>query len=1026
MGGLVAVAFGLELVTGAGRALAQQRPLGVDVSDFQGNSVNWSNVQGSGIVFAWTKATEGASGEYVSQASFTINENAGKAAGVYMGAYHFAHPGQNPPASEASYFWSVAQPYVLADGKTLMPMLDMEVFTGLDGASSYSDWVNDWCVDIVSSAANTGVTVRPFIYVSACNAGEFDSTVSQWYSDIANYGTVNGGNNAQTGTPWSSCSGDDVWGAGVWHVWQYESVGSTPGISGNCDEDVYIGSLSTFTNTFIATVSGSGAIYYWDPQANTGSIPFTGSLTGTWETSDWSSSPGGQASPFAWVEGKAACFAANSGTGTPAFTLTMNANHVVAGFFDGGLNNPKACNVTITGAGVIGLASGAQAMDSKNGSDGSTAFLTISNTIAGDGQAVPEGNGQIFLYGTNTYSGGTALGFSSVPFSGIVNFNNDSSFGTGGITLQSVGTGGALVASGAAAINITNSVTVASATTNNFVGNAAGVTFSGPWSLGAALNIGSGSSASFLITISGAISGSGALTKYNPGILALSGPNTYTGANLFEAGTVRVSADNNLGGVPGSVTAASITLSNVTFNATGSFTLNSKRGITLKANSTISVAASQNLTYGGIMAGSGFGITKTTTGTLTLSGANTYSGATAVSQGTLALASGGSIGASAVTVSSGATLANTSTTTRTIGGATTLNSGALASFSGTGPGTLGKISVTGNLALNNNAITVNLSGSSLAAGTYRLMDCTGTLSGSANATPTLVGTALTAGLSASIATTTGAAGHFDLVISKATPTFVNLTTGAAATYGATAISLNGTVGATGPVYPAAGETISVAINGNAQNTTTSDSTGDFSINYNLAGVPASGAPYTITYSYAGDSTLTAASDTSTTLALNPLPAVLTGTRAFDGTNDAPANILSVANKVGSDAVTVASGSGMLAGASVGTEAITSFGTLALGGAAAGNYTLAGASGSVTITSTTFSIISSSIDSTGTNFIVTWQSTPGTSYRVIGSTNANTALATWTNVGSPIMATGATTSATNPINSSLNFFSVASP
>jgi hypothetical protein len=48
-------------------------------------------------------------------------------------------------------------------------------------------------------------------------------------------------------------------------------------------------------------------------------------------------------------------------------------------------------------------------------------------------------------------------------------------------------------------------------------------------------------------------------------------------------------------------------------------------------------------------------------------------------------------------------------------------------------------------------------------------------------------------------------------------------------------------------------------------------------------------------------------------------------------------------------VTVASGSGTLAGANVGSEAITSFGTLSLGGTAAGNYTLAGASGSVNIT-----------------------------------------------------------------------------
>ena len=39
---------------------------------------------------------------------------------------------------------SVAGSYTLADGKTIMPMLDMEVFSGLVSATSYSDWANQW------------------------------------------------------------------------------------------------------------------------------------------------------------------------------------------------------------------------------------------------------------------------------------------------------------------------------------------------------------------------------------------------------------------------------------------------------------------------------------------------------------------------------------------------------------------------------------------------------------------------------------------------------------------------------------------------------------------------------------------------------------------------------------------------------------------------------------------------------------------------------------------------------------------
>jgi hypothetical protein len=134
------------------RALAQ-RPLGVDVSSYQGGSINWSQVKSAGFVFAWTKATEG---EYYVDADFAINENNAKAAGVYMGAYDFCRPDLYTPASEASYFWSHAGSYIQGDGLTLNPMLDFETFNGFTGATSYSDWCNQWCNWIVSEGTIYG------------------------------------------------------------------------------------------------------------------------------------------------------------------------------------------------------------------------------------------------------------------------------------------------------------------------------------------------------------------------------------------------------------------------------------------------------------------------------------------------------------------------------------------------------------------------------------------------------------------------------------------------------------------------------------------------------------------------------------------------------------------------------------------------------------------------------------------------------------------------------------------------------
>src|SRR5579871_2192017 len=77
-----------------GRAQAQ-RPIGIDVSSYQGQP-NWGSVHGAGIVFAWAKATEGT---YGIDGDFTYNEGNGKAAGIYLGAYHFARPDLDSPGS---------------------------------------------------------------------------------------------------------------------------------------------------------------------------------------------------------------------------------------------------------------------------------------------------------------------------------------------------------------------------------------------------------------------------------------------------------------------------------------------------------------------------------------------------------------------------------------------------------------------------------------------------------------------------------------------------------------------------------------------------------------------------------------------------------------------------------------------------------------------------------------------------------------------------------------------------------------
>ena len=106
-------------------------------------------------------------------------------------------------------------------------------------------------------------------------------------------------------------------------------------------------------------------------------------------------------------------------------------------------------------------------------------------------------------------------------------------------------------------------------------------------------------------------------------------------------------------------------------------------------------------------------------------------------------------------------------------------------------------------------------------------------------------------------------------VSKGTPAISGVTNSQSIAYGTASVTLGGTVSATGGVYPANGETVTVTINGTPQNATISGGAGGFSVTYTTATIPASATPYTITYAYAGDANLNASpNNTSTALTVN--------------------------------------------------------------------------------------------------------------------------------------------------------------
>ena len=155
----------------------------------------------------------------------------------------------------------------------------------------------------------------------------------------------------------------------------------------------------------------------------------------------------------------------------------------------------------------------------------------------------------------------------------------------------------------------------------------------GPIALGVVtLEIGASDGSS---SYSGAISGTGGLTKSGAGTITLSGTNAYSGTTGINAGTLALDALNAID----ADSDVSIALGAALDLNGNSHTLASLAGAgnVVTGGGTLSANADDSSTvFSGVISGNG-GLTKVGAGTLTLSGANTYSGATAISAGTLQL-----------------------------------------------------------------------------------------------------------------------------------------------------------------------------------------------------------------------------------------------------------------------------------------------------------------------------------------------------------------------------------------------------
>ncbi len=348
-----------------------------------------------------------------------------------------------------------------------------------------------------------------------------------------------------------------------------------------------------------------------------------------------------------------------------------------------------------------------------------SADATYSGTIVGAGALTKAGSSTLTLSGSNTYTGKTTINAGIIKI-GADNVMPDSSevvlANTSGVALNVNGktdTIGSISGGGATGGNITLG-TGGALTVNQFTfGDFAGV-----------------------------ISGDGSFTKSSYGVLKLSSANTYTGATAVTGGDLIIMINGGIPNTALSLTGSSRLLLLKDGLSINVGTLSGDAGALawLYPNSVLTINQTSDATFAGTITDNTFGsVVKTGTGTLTLSGSNTYQGATTVNAGALSLAANNAIASSvSVTLANTANVAlNINGTTQTIGtligggasggnvnlgsggGALTISQktfsdytgviGGTGSFTKSGPGVLrlnGASTYTGNTTLSSGEIII--------------------------------------------------------------------------------------------------------------------------------------------------------------------------------------------------------------------------------------------------------------------------------------------------------------------------------
>lgn len=417
-------------------------------------------------------------------------------------------------------------------------------------------------------------------------------------------------------------------------------------------------------------------------------------------------------------------------TTTAARTINLNAGSNVTGGVAGltfGQANVGNTLTTNTGAGAqltLGPLNATAARTLIKTGTGTlvlsappTAWVTNSNLQINNGTArLGAGNALGATALTNVTVNATTAGATALfDLAG----NNQSiralTFGGTGATTTSTN----LVTTGAGTLTLGGDVTYSA--TNNPLG----ATLSGNLNLGAATRtfaVGNSTSAVDDLTVAAAISGGATigLTKTGTGTLVLSGASTYGGATTLSAGILKAGAANAFSSSSAFSVASGTTLDlNGYDQVVGS--LAGAGTVSLGAGTLSAGGNGTSTAFTGAIGGAG-GLEKAGAGTLTLSTANSYTGATTVSAGVLRVSNATALGTAAggTAVASGASLEfsgglNFGSEALTLAGTGVSGGGAVRNLT-TGTVLSGAINLTADALLVNTVGTLALNGAIDTAG----------------------------------------------------------------------------------------------------------------------------------------------------------------------------------------------------------------------------------------------------------------------------------------------------------------------